>query len=212
MKHYLILLALCLLTSTLLAQQDFCGGWEKGYAAGMETLNKRVFITPICPIAPINGDTYEQGYAAGFEKATGKAATPLTTPTNRKNSFCEGWEQGYTTAMNAANKTAFITPICPVPPINEDSYDNGYLQGYQKAQKKLGNSSTNPDWLPIQEGGSYCEGWERGYQFGLQLWANQNNQRKPRRLTPTCPIAPIRDHTYRAAFERGKKRALEDMR
>lgn len=211
MKHYLILLALCLLTSTLLAQQDFCGGWKKGYAAGMESLQKRTFITPICPIAPINGDTYEQGYAAGFKKATGRKTAPIPSPQTSKASFCEGWEKGYTVAMNAANKTAFITPICPVPPIHEDSYDNGYLQGYQKAQQKLGNSSTNQDWLPIQEGGSYCEGWERGYQFGLQLWAEQQNRRKPLKITPLCPIAPIRANTYRAAFERGKERALKDM-
>ncbi|MGH1335112.1 MAG: hypothetical protein ACRBFS_03220 [Aureispira sp.] len=209
MKRCILFFFLFTLQSALFAQKGFCDGWKVGYEQGKASLEQTIFIVPICPIV-VNGDNYDNGYAAGFEKATGQKITALATPTPQKASFCEGWKKGYANAMNATKRSTFITPICPIAPINEDNYDAGYIKGYTKAKKEQGMPVE--DLVPTKTEGGYCDGWERGYQTGLQLWAEENNKRKPLRITPICPIAPIQKDRYADAFARGKARAFKDMK
>lgn len=208
MQYQLLLSLLLLISQALVAQKPFCKGWKEGYTAGKQSLNQRSFITPICPIT-IHDDSYENGYAAGFEKATGNKAAALPTAPSAKATFCEGWKKGYANAMKAAGKAVFMTPICPIAPINENNYDAGYLKGYQQAAHQQGQTTSN--WVPAKTTGNYCEGWQRGYQTGLQLWADQNNKRKPLKITPICPIAPIHQDGYTDAFAQGQQRAFKDM-
>ena len=205
MKKFTLLSFLLILQTALFAQKDFCDGWEEGYQKGMASLEQTIFIVPICPIV-INSDNYDNGYTAGFEKATGQKVAALATSEQQKASFCTGWEKGYSNAMNEAKRTSFIVPICPIAPTNEDNYEAGYIKGYQKAQ-----DASIKTLIPTQTEGDYCEGWERGYQTGLQLWAEENNQRKPLKITPICPIPSIRKDSYSDAFARGQARALKDM-
>lgn len=48
--------------------KSFCEGWEEGYKNAHEDNNKFLGITPICPIAKINQDTYRVGYSLGYKK------------------------------------------------------------------------------------------------------------------------------------------------
>lgn len=55
--------------------KTFCNGWEEGYKVGLKhwaTENRKsvpLKLTPICPIAKINQDTYQHGFNLGIEKA-----------------------------------------------------------------------------------------------------------------------------------------------
>lgn len=55
--------------------KTFCDGWEEGYKFGLKDWatehHKSVplKITPICPIAKINKDSYQHGFDLGLEKA-----------------------------------------------------------------------------------------------------------------------------------------------
>ncbi|MCH2195556.1 hypothetical protein [Kordia sp.] len=52
-------------------ERSFCDGWEASFEAGYTYYNvtnkksKPIFITPICPIAKIGADTYQDGYDRG---------------------------------------------------------------------------------------------------------------------------------------------------
>ncbi len=54
--------------------KNYCDGWEEGYEAGYTYSNsiqgkmKPIFITPICPIAGIGYDTYQDGYNIGVHQ------------------------------------------------------------------------------------------------------------------------------------------------
>lgn len=199
----------------LLAQSTFCDGWEDGYAAGMKYLKDDIYITPICPIAGFGEDTYEVGYSKGYERATGKSTILIKPDNNVENKdedeFCRGWENGFISAMERNNKSIYIIPICPIPRMNADRYDDGYVKGYQRGLDNLGVTEKPNTIVQDQAGQDFCDGWERGYQFGLQEWATENDQSKPSKNTPICPIAKINEDTYSKGFELGKQKAKTDM-
>lgn len=203
-----------LLSVSAYAQKTFCDGWEDGYTSGKQANNEFLGIIPICPIAPINADTYEDGYSRGYEKATGSKAAVLTDMDQNSasdNPFCSGWEDGYAAAMRENQVRNYVTPICPIAPINADTYQDGYIKGRKKAFEKL-NKEDNTELVGEDADGTFCDGWEDGYQAGLQLWATENNTSKSLRLTPLCPIPKIHEDSYSGGFSRGKERALEDMK
>ncbi|MEM6725324.1 MAG: hypothetical protein AAF598_14890 [Bacteroidota bacterium] len=205
---YLIGFLLCA-SIVSFGQKSFCDGWEAGYEEGMQSKNRSVFITPICPISK-GGETYENGFERGFEKATGKKTNVISPPKEGKTSFCDGWEAGYTNTMNESRRRAFIVPICPIPRINSDSYDAGYIKGSLAAEKKLG-AKKQGSFIQIDPDGTFCEGWEKGYAIGLQLWAEEEDKRVPLKITPICPIPKVNRDRYSDGFERGKQKAFEDM-
>lgn len=212
--HKLFYTALFILLSvSAFAQKTFCEGWEDGYTSGKKANNEFLGIIPICPIAPINADTYEDGYSRGYEKATGSKATviqPSGDNESEEDAFCSGWEDGYAAAMRENRVNNYITPICPIAPINADSYQDGFIKGRKKAFEKL-NKEDNAELVGEDPDGTFCDGWEDGYQAGLQLWALENEKPKPTRVTPVCPIPRINEDGYTSGYSRGKKRALEDM-
>jgi hypothetical protein len=46
--------------------------------------------------------------------------------------FCEGWEAGYVAGYcyNQYSCLAPLVPLCPLPRLNEDSYQGGYNRGF----------------------------------------------------------------------------------
>jgi hypothetical protein len=191
-------------------QKTFCEGWEDGYEKGMEFQNENAYITPFCPIIVRGKETYENGFEQGFEKATGKKTLILFKAEDGKESFCDGWERGYTHVMNKNNRTTFMVPMCPIARINADSYEAGFIRGSLKADRKL-NANETSSFTQVNSEGTFCEGWEKGYRMGLQIWAEANDEDVPLKFTPFCPIARINQDQYIHGFERGKKRAFEDM-
>lgn len=213
--HKLLYTALLILLSVSThAQKTFCEGWEDGYTSGKQNNNEFLGIIPICPIAPINADTYEDGYSRGYEKATGNKATvikPSAGNDSEEDEFCAGWEDGYASAMRENRVQNYITPICPIAPINADSYQDGFIKGRKKAFDEL-NIEDHSELVGEDANGTFCNGWEDGYQAGLQLWATENETSKPMRITSICPIAGINEDGYKSGYSRGKQRALEDMK
>lgn len=195
-----------------LSQNTFCDGWNDGYKAGKIYNNETVYITPICPTSGIGENTYEIGYQRGFEKATGKQGV-VAIPTNdsTEKTFCDGWEKGYTVAMNNNDESVFIIPICPITDISSDTYEDGYLLGYQEAMKDLDKTSESKPIIVNDDDDTFCDGWEKGYQIGLSEWAIENDKSKPLRITPICPIPRINEDTYQHGFELGRTRAKSDM-
>ncbi len=56
----------------------------------------------------------------------------LSTSIAFANAFCDGWENGYK-AGYCYRKFACIepiVPICPIPRIGENSYQDGYNRGF----------------------------------------------------------------------------------
>jgi hypothetical protein len=63
--------------------------------------------------------------------------------TASSSSFCDGFEQGYTTGYKKARNTSMdpMTPMCPMQPMKKMSdpdsdYEQGYLIGLQKGLEK----------------------------------------------------------------------------
>lgn len=55
---------------------DFCDGWEDGYCEGWKDVKGQLAIcpiTPICPMAPYDQNTYKGGYNMGFKAGMKKA-------------------------------------------------------------------------------------------------------------------------------------------
>lgn len=212
MRRILLTTLLLLFSIYSNAQKTFCDGWEEGYASGKSSLNESVGIIPICPIAPINEDTYEKGYSKGYSRATGSNKSFMVKPVEEEtdDAFCSGWENGYSTAMRQNGDNIFIVPICPIAHINAESYQDGYTRGRSAAYERL-NKTDDYEIIRSDSGGTFCEGWEDGYQAGLQIWATENKTTKSLRFTPICPIAPIHQNNYESGYSKGKARALEDM-
>lgn len=194
------------------AQRTFCDGWNDGYAAGKQSLNDRVYTIPICPVPRMGQDSYEIGYSRGYEKATDRNVTlaPVNDENNPKG-FCNGWDEGYTRAMNENGKTVFMVPVCPVARINQDDYTSGYQRGYNTALEKMGVTHAPAPVGQTNESKGFCDGWEEGYQYGLQQWAIEHDKSTPMRITPICPIPSFREDNYSAGYERGRQQAMEDM-
>lgn len=206
--RYILLLSI-ILFSNLITAQSFCDGWKNGFTDGKASLNDNTFIIPICPIPPLNGDNYDNGYTKGFNKAT--RGTSAAIPTSRtRNSYCDGWKIGYKTAMSDYSQTTYIIPICPVAAMNGDNFDAGYALAYSTALKKLGKKSRG---VTVQQDNTktFCEGWKRGFKLGLSEWADENNRITPNRLTPICPIPGINKDKYQNGFDRGRAKAFEVM-
>ncbi|MES2556750.1 MAG: hypothetical protein V4604_11405 [Bacteroidota bacterium] len=209
MNHILLSTLVVLFSFSSFSQKTFCDGWEEGYESGKIALDEFVGITPICPIARINADTYEIGFQLGYEKATGTKNSVVLPPSDSENSFCDGWEKGYSATMDKSGRLAFIVPICPIPMLTEDNYESGYIKGLTKANEQLGVE--NDEIIGYDADGEFCDGWEKGYKVGLQLWAEKHKATTPLRITPICPIPDINQDNYTNGFERGKNKALEEM-
>lgn len=207
---YLLVGSLLVLSSHTNAQKSFCQGWEEGFKRGMQYKNRNAFVTPICPVVIRGKETYENGFERGFEKATGKKTTVIFNAREGKNSFCDGWKAGYTNTMNKTRRVGFVVPICPIARINADSYESGYIRGSLKAKERLNKNETS-SFTQVNTEGTFCEGWEKGYRIGLEIWATKNNEAVPLKITPICPIAKINQDEYVHGFEQGKQRALKDM-
>jgi len=58
----------------------------------------------------------------------------LISSTNYQSAFCDGFEdgfkQGYCYKSNQFSCIPPITPLCPLPRIGEDSYNDGYNRGF----------------------------------------------------------------------------------
>jgi hypothetical protein len=200
------------LCSSLFAQSTFCDGWDDGYAAGKKMLNDDIYITPICPIPSINEDNYQRGYVRGYERATGVTAR-VVTPNDQPNTatFCDGWEKGFESAMVEYNKGIYIVPICPIARINEDNYQSGYERGYSRGLENLGVERNNNVIVYDEKWKTFCDGWQEGYDYGLQEWATANSTTKPLKITPICPIPGMNEDNYMKGFELGRARAKEDL-
>jgi hypothetical protein len=48
------------------------------------------------------------------------------------DAFCEGWEAGYVAGWcyRQANCLAPLAPLCPLPRLGEDTYQDGYNRGF----------------------------------------------------------------------------------
>jgi len=190
-------------------EKTFCGGWEDGYLSGKTAIKEYPGITPICPIARINADTYEIGFQRGYERATGIANSVVLKASETENTFCDGWEKGYSNAMSKNGRLAFIVPICPVVMPNENNYESGYIKGLTLANSQLGVETD--EIVGYDPEAKFCDGWEKGYAVGLQLWAEKHKVTTPLRITPICPFPDINQDNYPSGFERGKNKALEDL-
>lgn len=212
MKNLIISFLFSISFVGLFSQKTFCDGWKAGFESGKLSLNDRTYIVPICPIPSIGGDTYEVGYSKGYEKATGKKAVVVSKSEGEtEDEFCDGWEKGYTVAMNENDRGTFVVPVCPVARINQDDFDAGYIRGYNKAIERLGKSKAGKAVVVETEDQTFCDGWERGYQYGLKEWAIDNDETQSSRSTPICPVARVNNDTYQDGFDRGRQRAIEDM-
>ena len=209
MKHVLLTTLIFLLSFITFSQKTFCDGWEDGYLSGKTAMKEYPGITPICPIAQINADTYEIGYQRGYERATGIANSVILKASETENTFCDGWKKGYSNAMSKNGRLAFIVPICPVVMLTEDNYESGYIKGLTLANSQLGVETD--EIVGYDPEAKFCDGWKKGYAVGLQLWAEKHKVTTPLRITPFCPFPDINQDNYASGFERGKNKALEDL-
>ena len=51
--------------------------------------------------------------------------------------YCSGWKGGYVQGWchNIENCITPIVPICPLPSIGQDTYQNGYNDGFLKGRR-----------------------------------------------------------------------------
>lgn len=52
--------------------------------------------------------------------------------------YCEGFAAGWKAAFQNAGKIEGILPICPIPPIGQDTFQGGYQAGMLAALAKMG--------------------------------------------------------------------------
>lgn len=55
----------------------------------------------------------------------------------REKNYCDGWEKGYVEGWCYKDQNCIkpITPICPIPDANFNTYDYGKKDGFIKGQK-----------------------------------------------------------------------------
>lgn len=210
MKKIITLIVLLFVSQLSISQKDFCDGWENGFKDGSRTINRQNQIVPICPIPKINNDTYSVGYQLGYQKATGKTVAVIEK--TDKTDYCDGWEKGYLVALQELNKGSYLVANCPPKYVNNNPYDTGFIEGYRVAMEKYGTKDASINI--VVEGNTddtYCDGWERGYRLGLEIWAKEYNRRASSRSTPTCPTPRINQDQYSDGFNHGQARAKKDM-
>ena len=77
-----------------------------------------------------------------FAAATGRQSTRATTD------YCDGWEAGYCEGWRyekGVNAVCPIAPVCPIPELGRDKYQDGYNKGFTKGQKAAKDKSKNPE-------------------------------------------------------------------
>lgn len=54
-----------------------------------------------------------------------------------ESDFCDGWEAGYKAGYcyQIPHCLEPLPPLCPLPKINEDSYQDGYNRGFLKGKR-----------------------------------------------------------------------------
>ena len=53
--------------------------------------------------------------------------------------YCNGFEKGYQKGLESCLQIG-VTPVCPIPEIGADSYNDGYGMGYAQARQKCSSS------------------------------------------------------------------------
>jgi len=53
------------------------------------------------------------------------------------DSYCEGWEKGYVAGYcyEVVNCIEPVVPVCPIPEIGFDTYQDGYNRGFTKGKE-----------------------------------------------------------------------------
>lgn len=62
----------------------------------------------------------------------------FTLFTAEEKTFCDGFKKGFVKGYCAGDEFCIepITPLCPIPHIGQDKYDDGYLRGVIAGKKK----------------------------------------------------------------------------
>lgn len=70
------------------------------------------------------------------ENAIEKRKIKALTNKLQNSSYCKGWSVGYTEGWcyPQYNCIAPIVPICPIPKVNQNTYQDGYNRGFIKGQ------------------------------------------------------------------------------
>ncbi len=214
MKFYFFKIFFFAIVWNIQAQtKTFCDGFENGFMDGKASLSNRNknFIVPICPVANMHQDTYDNGYSIGYSQAV-KKETVLISENSKisDNNFENGYLNGYKIVMTRNKNSVYVTPIVPIAPINGDDYETGFLNGENDASAKLGIRPSAKSYIETSNG-PFCEGWEKGYKLGLKEWATDNHRSVPLNTTPICPIAKINQDSYQNGFELGIIKARKDL-
>lgn len=66
------------------------------------------------------------------------SSSNLTEPVYRQEpTFCDGWKDGYCEGWKDV-KGEFvicpITPLCPLPEVNRDTYNRGFARGFKQGK------------------------------------------------------------------------------
>ncbi|WP_298510362.1 hypothetical protein [uncultured Kordia sp.] len=160
--------------------------------------------------------------------ASNQSSIQKAQKSTNERTFCEGWKDGYEVGFSYYNltnrkvKPIFITPICPIARIGQDSYQDGYNRGLIKGKKdfkkrnpSIKDDDSHPLAIPVVDNDdkrSYCDGWEDGYRAGYTYESSVKRRIKPIFITPICPIAKIGADTYQDGYNRGLRKGLEDFK
>lgn len=61
--------ALAAVSSAAWAQGSFCDGFKAGWTAAFQNHGRMAALTPLCPLPPLGGNSFQSGYEAGLEAA-----------------------------------------------------------------------------------------------------------------------------------------------
>jgi len=76
MRGYILAgLAAAFTAAPALAQSGgFCEGFRAGWAAAFQNRGMIVAVTPVCPVPPVGGNSFQVGYERGLTAALGYLA------------------------------------------------------------------------------------------------------------------------------------------
>lgn len=69
MKYAVFILSILVLTSSAVAESEFCSGFEMGY----KTVKGNMVLVPLCPLeplTPLGSTSYQEGLKAGMQAAS----------------------------------------------------------------------------------------------------------------------------------------------
>lgn len=70
--------------------------------------------------------------------ANPSSSFPEDPPVQTESAFCEGWESGFVAGYcyNVYGCVEPLVPLCPLPRVNESSYQDGYNRGFLAGREK----------------------------------------------------------------------------